>query len=150
LGALVVRVALVASLVLVGCTDPVPLTATVAASATRSSVVGASAQLVVSVTNTGPAIPHLGLVFMTADKWYEHHTVTDAGSCAVSAEASAFDCGDLAAGAKASFVIAGVAKDAGTFHYELALRELVQPFDFVNDHPDGADVQAWDETISAK
>ncbi len=151
LGAVAVRAAVVAAaLVLAGCADPVPLTATVTASATSSSVVGASASLVVSVTNTGPAIPHLGLVFMTADKWYEHHTVTAAGACVVSAGASAFDCGDLAAGAKASYVIAGVAKDTGTFHYEMALRELVRPNDFVNDHPDGADVQAWDETISAK
>jgi hypothetical protein len=43
----------------------------------------------------------------------------------------------------------GAAKDAGTYHYQLALRELVRPFDYVNDHPDGADVQAWDETITA-
>jgi len=138
------------ALVLAGCANPVPLTATVAASATGGSVVGASAQLVVSVTNTGPAIPQLGLIFMSADKWYEHHTVTAQGTCTVAAAASAFDCGDLAAGAQATFVIAGVAKDTGTFHYEMALRELVQPFDFVNDHPDGADVEAWDETITAK
>ena len=111
---------------------------------------GASAQLVVSVTDTGPAIPHLGLVFLTADKWYEHHTVTTAGACTVVADSSGFDCGDLAAGATVQFVIAGISRDAGTFHYELALRELVRPFDFVNDHPDGADVQAWDETITAK
>jgi hypothetical protein len=25
----------------------------------------------------------------------------------------------------------------------------VRPFHYVNDHPNGADVQAWDETISA-
>lgn len=111
---------------------------------------GAAAQLVISLTNTGPPIPHLGLVFMTADRWYEHHTVTAPGICTVAADASAFDCGDVAAGATASFTITGVAKDAGTFHYELALRELVRPFDFVNDHPGGADVQTWDETVTAK
>jgi hypothetical protein len=135
-------------LLLAGCTNPVPLTATVETSATQSAAVGSLAQLVVQLTNTGPAIPHLGLVFMTADKWYDHHTVTDFGGCTVASDASAFDCGDLAAGASASISIAGTAKDVGSFHYELALKELVQPFDFVNDHPDGADVQTWDETIT--
>jgi hypothetical protein len=85
---------------------------------------------------------------MTADKWYEHHTVSDLGGCTLASDASAFDCGDVGAGATASFLIVGSAKDAGTFHYQLALRELVRPFDFVNDHPDGADVQTWAETIT--
>ncbi|MHB8588348.1 MAG: hypothetical protein ACYDA0_05790 [Candidatus Dormibacteraceae bacterium] len=136
-------------LLLASCTNPVPLTAAVEASATQSVAVAGRAQLVVKLTNTGPPIPHLGLVFMTADKWYEHHTVSDLGGCTLAVDASAFDCGDLAAGASASFSIVGVAKDAGTFHYQLALRELVRPFDYVNDHPDGADVQTWDETITA-
>lgn len=135
-------------LLLGGCTNPVPLTATAETSATQTVAVGGRAQLVVKLTNTGPAIPHLGLVFMTADKWYEHHTLTDLGGCTIASDASAFDCGDLAAGASASFSIVGAAKDSGSFHYELALRELVQPFDFVNDHPDGADLQTWDETIT--
>jgi hypothetical protein len=135
-------------LLLAGCDNPVPLAATVEASATQNVAVGGRAQLVVKLTNTGPAIPHLGLVFMTVDKWYEHHTVSDFGGCTLAAESSAFDCGDVAAGASASFVIVGAAKDAGTFHYQLALRELVRPFDFVNDHPDGADLQKWDETIT--
>jgi hypothetical protein len=144
------RVAGLLALVLLlgGCANPVPLTATIETSATQDVAVGAQAQLVVKLINTGPAIPHVGLVFMTADKWYEHHTVTDLGGCTIASDASAFDCGDLAAGASASFSIVGAAKDAGTFHYELALRELVQPFDFVNDHPDGADLQTWDETIT--
>jgi hypothetical protein len=137
-------------LLLAGCTNPVPPTATVETSATLSVAVGGLAQLVVKLTNTGPAIPHLGLVFETADKWYDHHTVTDLSGCAIASDASAFDCGDLAAGASASFSIMGTAKDAGTYHYQLALRELVQPFDFVNDHPDGADLQIWDETITPK
>ncbi|TAN32901.1 hypothetical protein EPN29_07780 [bacterium] len=124
------------------------LTATITASATQSVAVGGRAQLVVKLTNTGPTIPHLGLVFMTADKWYEHHTVSDLGGCTIALDESAFDCGDLKAGQTASFSIAGTAKDAGTFHYELALRELIQPFDYVNDNPDGADVQSWDETIT--
>src|SRR6202049_3938064 len=122
-------------------------TATGAASATQSATVGGQAQLVVTITNTGPAIPHLGLVFMSADKWYVHHTVTDLGGCTISADASAFDCGDLKAGQTVTFTIAGTAKDAGNFHYDLALRELVQPFDYVNDHPTGADLQSWDESI---
>jgi hypothetical protein len=130
-----------------GCASPAIFTATVAASATQSATVGGQAQLVVMVTNTGPAIPHLGLVFMSADKWYVHHTVTDLGGCTISVDASAFDCGDLKAGQAVTYTIAGTAKDAGTFHYELALRELVQPFDYVNDHPTGADVQTWDESI---
>jgi hypothetical protein len=111
--------------------------------------VGGLAQLVVKLTNTGPVIPHLGLVFMAADKWYEHHTISDLGGCTLAVDASAFDCGDIAAGASASFSIVGAAKDAGTFHHQVALRELVHPFDYVNDHPDGADFQAWDETITA-
>src|ERR1700682_2057582 len=132
-------------LLLGGCANPVPLPVTADTSATQTVAVGGRTQLVVKLSNTGPAIPHLGLVFMTADKWYDHHTVTDLGGCTIASDASAFDCGDLAAGASASFSIVGAAKDAGTYHYQLALRELVQPYDFVNDHPDGADVQSWDE-----
>jgi hypothetical protein len=52
-----------------GCTSPPIFTATVGVSATQNATVGGQAQLVVMLTNTGPAIPHLGLVFMTADKW---------------------------------------------------------------------------------
>lgn len=137
-------------LVLSGCADPPHFTATVETAATASAVVGGKAQLLVTVTNTGPAIPQLGLVFASADKWYEHHAVSELGGCTVDPGPSAFQCGDLPAGASASFLIVGVAKVAGTFHYELILRELVQPFDYVNDHPDGADVQAWDETITTK
>ncbi len=137
-------------LLMAGCVNPVPLSAVVEASATQDAAVGGRAQLLVKLTNTGPAIPHLGLVFRTADRWYEHHIVSDLGGCAVAADASAFDCGDVDAGATASFLIVGTAKDAGTFHYELALRQLVRPFDFVNDHPDGADVHIWDETVTPK
>ena len=137
-------------LIMAGCDNPVPLSALVETSATKNAAVGGSAQLSVKVTNTGPAIPHLGLVFRTADRWYEHHTVSDLGGCALAADASAFDCGDVDAGATASFLIVGTAKDAGTFHYELVLRELVRPFDYVNDHPDGADVHIWDETVTPK
>src|SRR6266850_111428 len=75
---------------------------------------------------------------------------TTVGSRALAADASAFDCGDVGAGATASFLIVGTAKEAGTFHYELALRELVRPFDYVNEHPDGADVHIWDETVTPK
>ena len=144
------RALVFSALLIAACTNPVPLTAAVTTSASGSSVVGSGAQLVVSVTNTGPAIPHLGLVFMSADKWYEHHSLTAGGTCTIAADASAFDCGDLAAGVQASFVFAGIAKDAGSFHYVMALRELVRPNDFVNDHPNGADVQTWDETITLK
>jgi hypothetical protein len=136
-------------LLLAGCADPPVLTATVSASATQSAVLGGRAQLVVNVTNTGPAIPHLGLVFMTADKWYEEHIVTDLAGCTLAPDASAFDCGDLSAGQSVSFAFAGTTKKAGSFHYELALRELVHPFDYVNDHPGGADAQMWDETVAA-
>jgi hypothetical protein len=137
-------------LLMAGCINPVPLSALVETSATQDAAAGGRAQLLVKLTNTGPAIPHLGLVFRSGDRWYDHHMVSDLGGCAVAADASAFDCGDVEAGATASFLIVGTTKDAGTFHYELALRELVRPFDFVNDHPDGADVHIWDETVTPK
>lgn len=133
----------------VACFDaPPPFTADVNISASQTDSVGGRAQLVVNVTNTGPAIPHIGLTFTSADKWYERHTMTDPGGCIVATDYSALDCGDLAAGASATFSITGTASQAGTFHYELALRELVRPFHYVNDHPNGADVQTWDETIT--
>jgi hypothetical protein len=138
-----------AVLLLADCSSPTPLTATVDALATKTASVGGQTQLVVTVTNTGPLIPHLGLVFMTADKWYDHNLITDAGKCSTAADHAGFDCGDLAAGQKAVYSIAGTAKDAGNFHYEMALQELVSPYKFVNDHPNGADVQAWDETVTS-
>jgi hypothetical protein len=141
----VVALAVVTSL----CANPVPFTATFDISATLKAVVGERAQLVVKVTNTGPLIPHLGLVFRTPDRWYERHAVIDLAGCTIAADASAFDCGDLGAGETASFAILGKAKDAGTFHYELALRSLVRPFDYVNNHSDGAEIQMWDETVTS-
>ena len=130
------------------CSNPDPMTATVEASGTQSAKVGDPVQLVVKVTNTGPLIPHLGLVFRTSDVWFERHKVTDLGGCVIARDESAFDCGDLAKSESKTFSFHGVADTAGTFHYELALRELVQPFDYVNDHPDGADAQGWDETVT--
>lgn len=130
------------------CSNPDPMTATVEASGSQTARVGDNVQLVVKVTNTGPVIPHLGLVFRTADVWFERHKMTDLGGCTVAKAESAFDCGDLAQSASKTFTFQAVANAAGSFHYELVLRELVQPFDYVNDHPDGADAQSWDETVS--
>ncbi|TMC52276.1 MAG: hypothetical protein E6J20_12660 [Chloroflexi bacterium] len=139
---------LVAALLAAGlCAPPVPLTASVEQVASRDVKAGSAAQLVVKVTNTGPVIPHLGLVFRTADHWFERHKMTDLGGCVVATEESAFDCGDLAQGESKTYSFHGDAGTAGVFHYEMVLRELVQPFDYVNDHPDGADAQVWDETV---
>ncbi len=129
------------------CADPVRLTATVDATATTSADVGGVVQLVVKVTNTGPLIPHLGLVFRSEDKWYERHRITELGVCSVAADSSAFDCGDLQPNETRTFSFRGVATTPGSFHYELALRQLVQPFDYVNDHHDGADIHVWEETV---
>jgi hypothetical protein len=129
------------------CADPVRLTATVDATATTSAEVGGVVQLVVKVTNTGPLIPHLGLVFRSEDKWYERHRITELGDCSVAADSSAFDCGDLQPNETRTFSFRGVATTPGSFHYELALRQLVQPFDYVNDHRDGADIHVWEETV---
>ena len=131
------------------CADPVRMTANVYATATTSAEVGGVVQLVVKVTNTGPLIPHLGLVFRSEDKWYERHRVTELGDCTVATDSSAFDCGDLQPNETKTFSFRGVATTAGTFHYELALRQLVQPFDYVNHHRDGADVHVWDEKVSS-
>src|SRR5256885_7594046 len=59
------------------CSNPLPMTAAVDASGSQSARVGDNVQLVVKVTNTGPLIPHLGLVFRTPDRWYERHKVAD-------------------------------------------------------------------------
>jgi hypothetical protein len=136
-------------LLVAACADPVRLTATVDATATTSAEVGGVVQLVVKVTNTGPLIPHLGLVFRSDDKWYERHRMTELGDCTVSADSSAFDCGDLQPNETRTFSFRGVATTPGSFHYELALRKLVQPFDYVNDHHDGADVNVWNEKVSS-
>jgi len=130
------------------CSTPVPLTATVTVQATQAAGLGMQAQLVVDVVNTGPAISHLGLVFRTGDRWFERHQMTELAGCSVATDKSAFDCGDLAGGETRTFAFQGIANAAGTYHYELALRELVQPFNYVNDHPDGPDLQVWDETVS--
>ena len=141
--------ALVAALLSAGlCSNPVLFTAGVDTIASHEVKTGSAAQLVVKVTNTGPLIPHLGLVFRTSDRWYERHRMTDLGGCVVASDASAFDCGDLGAGEAKTYSFSGDAVAAGAFHYEMVLRELVRPFDYVNDHPDGADAQVWDETVT--
>jgi hypothetical protein len=130
------------------CSGPDPLTATVDAVATHSATVGGPVELVIEVTNTGPPISQLGLVFRTADRWYERHEVTDLGGCTIAADLSAFACGTLAQSETKTFAFRGLANTAGSFHFELALRELVHPFDYVNDHADGADTHVWDETVT--
>src|SRR4029077_4287870 len=73
-----------AVIVMSACFDaPQPFTADVNVAASQTDSVGGRAQLIVNITNTGPTIPHIGLTFVTADKWYEHHTVTDPGGCTV-------------------------------------------------------------------
>src|SRR5437870_10581625 len=139
---------MVAFLVAGLCSGPDPLTATVDAAATHNARVGSAVELVVKVTNTGPAISQLGLVFRTEDRWYERHEVTEMGGCTIATDASAFACGDLAAGETKTYAFRGVANTAGSFHFELALRELVHPFAYVNDHADGADAHTWDEVVS--
>ena len=129
------------------CAGPAQLTATVEATVSTSAAVGGVVQLVVKVTNTGPLIPHLGLVFRSEDKWYERHQMTELGDCIVATDSSAFDCGDLQPNETRTYSLSGVATTAGKFHYELALRQLVRPFDYVNDHRDGVDVHMWDETV---
>src|SRR5882762_3920162 len=99
-------------LLMAGCVNPVPLSAVVETSATQGAAAGGRAQLLVKLTNTGPAIPHLGLLFRTGDRWYYHHTVSVLGGWGVAADASAFDCGDVDAGATASFLIVGTTKNA--------------------------------------
>ncbi len=131
------------------CSAPVPLTATVNAVASRTAAVGDAEQLVVEVTNTGPAIPHLGFVFRTTDHWYQRHKMTELAGCSIVADQTGFDCGDLGVSESKTYSFSGTAAGPGTFHYELALRELVSPFDFVNDHSDGADSISWDETVTA-
>ena len=130
------------------CAAPERLSATVEAVATQSAAVGGQVELVVKVTNTGPPIAHLGLVFRSADRWYERHEMVELGGCAIASDASAFDCGDLAQNETKTYSFRGIANSAGTFHFELALRELVRPFHYVNDHTDGADASVWDEMVS--
>ena len=136
------------AVLLAACSSPLPLTATVTAVASTNDAVGGTAQLVVTVINTGPPISHLGLVFRTRDRWYETHHMTDLGGCTVSTDLSAFDCGDLAQGASGTYSFSGTATAAGSFHFEMALKELVQPYDYVNEHSDGPDLQVWDEQVS--
>src|SRR5437762_12541387 len=115
------------------CSTPEPLTAIVDAVATQSAKVGGTVELVVAVKNTGPAIFHLGLVFRTPDRWYERHEMTDLGGCSIAADASAFDCGALAPSETKSYSLHGIANSAGSYHSELALRELALPFNSVKD-----------------
>src|SRR5260370_27833730 len=90
-------------MLLAGCINPVPPTATIETSATHNVAVGGLAQLVVKLTNTGPAIPHLRLVFMTTDKCYDLHTVTDFAVFITVTCVSSFDSRDPAAAASSSF-----------------------------------------------
>ena len=130
------------------CAAPEQLTAMVDAAGSQSAKLGSAVQLVVKVTNTGPLIPHLGLVFRTPDRWYEANQVTDLSGCSIAPAESAFDCGDLAQGEARTYSFQGKATTAGIFHYELALRELVHPYHWVNDHADGADAVVWDEIVT--
>lgn len=139
-----------ALVIALACESSTPFTAQVSVAASQDSTVGGRAQLVVSVTNSGPTIARVGLTFMSADRWYELHDVTSSGSCNLIVEQFAFDCGDLDAGASATYSIAGVATEPGNYHYRLALRSLARPFHYVNDHADGPDALVWDETVTPK
>ena len=127
------------------CSAPVPLTAAVDAVATHNAKVGGTVELLLKVTNTGPQIPSLGFVFRTADRWYDRHEMTEMSGCGIAVDAAAFACGDLGAGESRTFTFRGVATIEGTFHFEVSVRELVQPFDYVN----SGDTHVWDEAVTS-
>src|SRR5690349_21723330 len=101
-------VVLAAVLVAAGpCASPQPMTASVNVIASSVVRIGEVSQLVVKVTNTGPAVPHLGLVFRTSDHWYDRHEMKDLAGCVVAVESSGFDCGDLAVSDSRTFSFSG-------------------------------------------
>src|SRR5207245_9719864 len=105
-------VGLVALLLASGlCSSPDLLTAAVEGGGSHAARVGETVQLVIKVTNTGAAIPHLGLVFRTPDRWYERHKMTDLGGCVIDNPASALDCGDVAKGEATKYACQGTATD---------------------------------------
>src|SRR2546423_15377390 len=92
-------VGLVALLLTSGlCSSPDLLTAAVEGGWSHAVRVGEAVQLVIKVTNTGAAIPHLGLVLPTPARWCERHKMTDLGGCAIDNQSSALDCADLPKG----------------------------------------------------
>src|SRR5690348_8522897 len=119
-------VVLAAVLIAAGpCAPPQPMSASVNVIASSAVRVGELSQLVVKITNTGPLIPHLGLVFRTSDHWYDRHEMTDLSGCVVAAESAGFDCGDLAVNDSRTFSFSGVATAAGKIG-RASCRERVQ------------------------
>jgi hypothetical protein len=115
--------------------------------AIRTSRVGGSDAVQLTVKNNGPKASNFIIYLNTGDDWFKHHVITgNDGGCSINKDLERLECGPLESGATKTVNIEGSPKDAGNFDFEAAAADQ-EGSDLFYPEQDG--VLTWSETVTA-
>ena len=115
--------------------------------AIRSSEVGGSDAVQITVKNNGPKASNFIIYLNSGDDWFKHHVITgNDGDCTINKDLERLECGPLESGETKTVNIDGSPKDAGNFDFEAAAADQ-EGSDVFYPVEDG--VLTWSETVTA-
>jgi hypothetical protein len=115
--------------------------------AIRTSHVGGSDAVQLTVKNNGPKASNFIIYLNSGDDWFKHHVITgNDGGCSINKDLERLECGLLESGATKTVNIEGSPKDAGNFDFEAAAADE-EGSDLFYPEQDG--VLTWSETVTA-
>jgi hypothetical protein len=114
--------------------------------AIRTSQVGGSDAVQLTVKNNGPKASNFIIYLNSGDDWFKHHVITgNDGGCTINKDLERLECGALESGATTTVNVDGSPKDAGNFNFEAAAADQ-EGSDLLYPEQDG--VLTWSETIT--
>jgi hypothetical protein len=115
--------------------------------AIRSSQVGGSDAVQLTVTNNGPKASNFIIYLNSGDDWFKHHVITgNDGGCTINKNLERLECGPLESGATSTVNIDGSPEDAGNFDFEATAADQEGSDIF---YPEQDGVLTWSEVVTA-
>ncbi len=115
--------------------------------AIRTSHVGGSDSVQITVKNNGPKASNFIIYLNSGDDWFKHHVITgNDGGCSINKDLERLECGPLESGATKTVNIDGSPKDPGNFNFEAAAADQ-EGSDLLYPQQDG--VLTWSEAVTA-